>query len=94
MGLGSIITGLSIYKPVQFGWLTWLCGGYEAARVEHFILTIGYCLFFVVHVVQVILAGWKNFRNIITGFDVLPLEEKKIEPEPVIETPTITPVNS
>src|SRR5947209_1949229 len=46
MGIGSLITGLSIYKPVQFGWLTWLCGGYEAARVEHFILTIGYCVFF------------------------------------------------
>ena len=27
MGFGSIITGLSIYKPVQFGWLAWLCGG-------------------------------------------------------------------
>jgi len=94
MGLGSIITGLSIYKPVQFGWLMRLCGGYEAARVEHFALTIGYCVFFVVHVVQVVLAGWKNFRSMVTGFDVLPLQEKIIEPEPVAETPIITPVNS
>ena len=94
MGFGSIVTGLSIYKPVQFAWLTWLCGGYEAARVEHFALTIGYCIFFIVHVVQVVLAGWKNFRSMITGFDVLPFEEKIIEPEPVPETPIITPVNS
>jgi len=71
-----------------------LCGGYEAARVEHFALTIGYCVFFVVHVVQVVLAGWKNFRSMVTGFDVLPLQEKIIEPEPVAETPIITPVNS
>jgi len=94
MGLGSVITGLSIYKPVQFSWLTWLCGGYEAARVEHFALTIGYCLFFIVHVIQVILAGWKNFRSMITGFDVFAVEEKKKEPETVIETSPITPVNS
>src|SRR5215212_6713630 len=91
MGLGSIITGLAIYKPVQFSWFTWICGGYEAARVEHFILTIGYCLFFVVHIVQVILAGWKNFQSMITGFDVM-REEKKLE-KPV-STPTVTSTNS
>jgi thiosulfate reductase cytochrome b subunit len=73
MGLGSIVTGLSIYKPVQFGWLASLCGGYEAARLEHFVLTIGYCVFFLVHLVQVILAGWKNFRSMVTGFDVMHL---------------------
>lgn len=93
MGLGSIITGLAIYKPVQFGGLTWLCGGYEAARIEHFALTIGYCLFFIVHLVQVILAGWKNFRSMVTGFDVFPVEEKKKEPETIVETP-VAPVNS
>ena len=77
MGVGSVITGLAIYKPVQFSWLTWLCGGYEAARLEHFILTIGYCLFFVVHILQVIRAGWRNFRSMITGFDVI--TEKKVD---------------
>lgn len=90
MGFGSIITGLSIYKPVQFSWLTWLCGGYEAARVEHFILTIGYCLFFVVHIIQVILAGWKNFQSMITGFDVLPVENKMEEPVATNSTLTQT----
>lgn len=69
MGMGSIITGLSIYKPVQFGWLCALCGGYAAARAEHFALTIGYVLFFVIHIVQVIRAGWRNFRGMVTGFD-------------------------
>ncbi|HWB92640.1 MAG TPA: cytochrome b/b6 domain-containing protein, partial [Puia sp.] len=54
MGLGSVLTGLAIYKPVQFGLLTGMFGGYGNARVIHFILTLGYCLFFLVHVVQVI----------------------------------------
>jgi len=70
MGFGSILTGLAIYKPVQFSWITWLCGGYKAARLEHFILTIGYVLFFLVHIIQVIKAGWKNFKSMITGFEV------------------------
>ena len=74
MGLGSLITGLAIYKPVQFSWICTLCGGYHLARVEHFALTIGYVLFFLVHVVQVILAGWNNFRSVVAGFEVV--EEK------------------
>jgi thiosulfate reductase cytochrome b subunit len=79
MGFGSILTGLAIYKPIQFGWLVWLLGGYEAARLEHFILTIGYCLFFVIHIVQVIKAGWKNFQSMITGFETVTEKQNSIE---------------
>jgi thiosulfate reductase cytochrome b subunit len=70
MGFGSLITGLAIYKPVQLHWLCWLCGGYETARVVHFALTVGYALFFLVHVGQVVLAGWNNFQAMVTGFEV------------------------
>jgi thiosulfate reductase cytochrome b subunit len=69
MGAGSLLTGLAIYKPVQLHWLTMLCGGYTFARLIHFALTIGYVLFFVVHVVQVIRAGWNNFRGMVTGYE-------------------------
>ncbi|MDB4925912.1 cytochrome b/b6 domain-containing protein [Mucilaginibacter sp.] len=71
MGIGSVITGLAVYKPVQFYYLIWLCGGYHFARILHFVLTIGYVLFFVIHVVQVILAGWRNFSSVISGFEVV-----------------------
>ncbi|MGI4022564.1 MAG: cytochrome b/b6 domain-containing protein [Janthinobacterium lividum] len=71
MGFGSIITGLAIYKPAQLNLLCNLLGGYYAARVEHFVLTIGYVLFFMIHIIQVILAGWNNFRSVITGFEVV-----------------------
>ena len=70
MGVGSLLTGLAIYKPTQFAWLTSLLGGYGAARVEHFVLTIGYVLFFVVHVAQVVRAGWNNFRSMVAGFEI------------------------
>lgn len=70
MGFGSLFTGLAIYKPVQFSWATWLCGGYKAARLEHFLLTIGYVVFFLVHILQVIKTGWNNFQAMITGFEL------------------------
>jgi thiosulfate reductase cytochrome b subunit len=78
MGFGSLITGIAIYKPVQFYWVCWLCGGYHFARILHFALTIGYVLFFVIHIVQVILAGWNNFRSVISGFEIV--EDKSITP--------------
>ena len=71
MGVGSLLTGLAIYKPVQFYWLTWLSGGYHFARILHFALTIGYVLFFVIHIVQVIIAGWNNFRSVISGYEIV-----------------------
>jgi thiosulfate reductase cytochrome b subunit len=75
MGFGSIITGLAIYKPVQLWWLCAIFGGYTAARVIHFVLTIGYVLFFLIHIIQVIFAGWNNFRAIVTGFEVVKIKE-------------------
>ena len=71
MGLGSLVTGAAIYKPVQFGWLTALLGGYEWARWEHFWLAFGYVLFFLVHVVQVARAGWNTFRAMVTGYAIV-----------------------
>ena len=78
MGAGSVITGLAIYKPTQLAWLTTLLGGYEWARWEHFWLMIAYVLFFVVHVIQVVMAGWRNFRSMVTGYDVV--EASGVEP--------------
>ncbi|RYY28166.1 MAG: thiosulfate reductase, partial [Sphingobacteriaceae bacterium] len=60
-----------IYKPVQFATLTWLMGGYHTARIIHFVLTVGYVLFFIIHVVQVAIAGWNNFRSVVSGFEVI-----------------------
>lgn len=69
-GAGSLLTGLVIYKPVKFSILTSLLGGYEAARYQHFILTIAFLVFFVVHIIQVVIAGWNNFRGMVTGWEV------------------------
>ena len=71
MGAGSLISGLAIYKPVQFAWLTWLFGGYQGARFVHFWLTAGYVAFFAVHLLQVVRAGWNNFRAMVIGVEVV-----------------------
>jgi hypothetical protein len=44
------------------------------------VLTLGYVFFFVIHVVQVFLAGWKNFSSAVTGFEVI-----ETHPKPIIE---------
>jgi thiosulfate reductase cytochrome b subunit len=79
MGVGSTLTGLAIYKPTSFAWLTAVFGGYEWARWLHFWLTVSFVLFFLVHVAQVAKAGWNNFQSMITGYEVVTAENVKIE---------------
>jgi thiosulfate reductase cytochrome b subunit len=76
LGFFIIITGLAVYKPAQLYWLCAMLGGYEWARIEHFTITILFVLFFLVHILQVIIAGWNNFRSIITGFEIIKEENK------------------
>lgn len=71
MGIGSVLSGLAIYRPVQLWWLTAMFGGYQTARFVHFALTVGYVLFFLVHVAQVVRAGWNNFRAMVIGVEVV-----------------------
>jgi thiosulfate reductase cytochrome b subunit len=81
MGAGSLVTGLAIYKPTQLHWITTLLGGYEWARWEHFWLTMGFCVFFLVHVAQVALAGWNNFRSMVSGYEIRLDHEPSLEAE-------------
>jgi len=71
MGAGSLLSGLVIYKPAQLSWLATLFGGYQGARFVHFVLAAGFVLFFVVHVIQVALAGWSKYRSMVMGYDVV-----------------------
>lgn len=66
----AVLSGFAIYKPVQLGWLTSCFGGYESARLIHFVAMLSFCGFIVMHVVQVIRAGWNNFRAMVAGFEV------------------------
>jgi thiosulfate reductase cytochrome b subunit len=47
-----VLSGLSIWKPVQFQSLTALFGGYESARIVHFVAMSTIVAFAAVHVVM------------------------------------------
>jgi thiosulfate reductase cytochrome b subunit len=49
----TVVTGLSIWKPVQLGWLTDLFGGYPVARLIHLAAMICIALFLIVHLTLV-----------------------------------------
>lgn len=76
LGILMVLSGLAIYKPVQLHWLVALFGGYRAARLVHFIVAMSFVLFFLVHIIQVIRAGWDNFRGMVAGFSVENMEDK------------------
>ena len=61
-----VLSGLSIWKPVQFQELTALFGGYEAARYVHFFAMAAIVGFLVIHVVLAVVVP-KSLRALITG---------------------------
>jgi thiosulfate reductase cytochrome b subunit len=79
MATGSIITGFAIYKPLQLHWLDRILGGYQEARWEHFWLMIGLVCFFAIHVIQVIRAGWDNFRSMVVGYELVPVVTEPLD---------------
>jgi thiosulfate reductase cytochrome b subunit len=66
LAIGLVLSGLAIWKPVQFYALASLMGDYEGARLLHFFCMAGLVLFVLVHVVMVILVP-KTFLTMITG---------------------------
>lgn len=66
LGLLLVLSGLSIWKPVQFSGIVYLMGGFTIARYVHFFAMSGVMLFVVVHVVMVLLVP-KTLPAMITG---------------------------
>jgi thiosulfate reductase cytochrome b subunit len=65
-GIVIVLSGLSIWKPVQLKWLTALFGGYDAARFVHFFAMAAIVGFLVVHVLMALLVP-KSLRAMIIG---------------------------
>jgi thiosulfate reductase cytochrome b subunit len=65
-GVIMVLSGLAIWKPGQFQELTWLFGGFDVARVIHFLGMAGIVLFLVVHITLVIIVP-KTLPTMITG---------------------------
>jgi thiosulfate reductase cytochrome b subunit len=65
-GILIVLSGLSIWKPVQFQELTTLFGGYDFARYVHFLAMSAIVGFLCVHVALALLVP-KSLRAMITG---------------------------
>ncbi|MFL6828817.1 MAG: cytochrome b/b6 domain-containing protein [Bradyrhizobium sp.] len=66
IGVLIVLSGLSIWKPVQLQWLAALFGGYEVARYVHFFCMAAIVAFLVVHVALAVLVP-KSLRAMIIG---------------------------
>jgi thiosulfate reductase cytochrome b subunit len=65
-GVVVILSGLSIWKPVQFQELTAVFGGYDAARFVHFFAMAAIVGFLVVHIALAVLVP-KSLRAMLRG---------------------------
>jgi thiosulfate reductase cytochrome b subunit len=61
-----VLSGLVLWKPVQFHTIGMLMGDYEGARYVHFFAMSGVVLFVLVHVLMVALVP-KTFPSMFTG---------------------------
>jgi len=65
-GIVIVLSGIAIWKPVQFQELTTVFGGYDIARYVHFICMAAIVAFLVVHVSLALLVP-KSLRAMIAG---------------------------
>jgi thiosulfate reductase cytochrome b subunit len=65
-GVVAVVSGLSIWKPVQLQEITALFGGYNAARYVHFFAMTAIVGFLLVHIALAILVP-KSLRAMIIG---------------------------
>jgi len=65
-GILVVLSGLSIWKPVQLWWLTALFGGYDLARYVHFFAMAAIVGFIAIHVAMALLVP-RHLRAMITG---------------------------
>ena len=68
IGVGTfiVISGLAIWKPVQFGFLTTLFGDFDNARLIHFAAMSAIVMFLAIHIVMATLVP-KSLRAMLRG---------------------------
>jgi len=65
-GIVAVLSGLSIWKPVQVQELTALFGGYDAARYVHFFAMTAIVGFLVIHILLALIVP-KSLRAMVIG---------------------------
>ena len=79
VGIVVVLSGLSIWKPVQFSELAALFYDFQTARLVHFLCMVAIVLFLVVHVTLALLVP-RSLVAMLTGGPVVGSKEGLIEP--------------
>lgn len=77
--VGVVLSGLAIWKPVQFQELTAIFGGFQGARLVHFLCMTAIVLFVVVHVTLALLVP-STLLAMITGRGRVPIPPATSQP--------------
>lgn len=79
VGIVIVLSGLSIWKPVQFSELASLFYDFQTARLVHFLCMVAIVLFLVVHVMLALLVP-RSLVAMITGGPTVPQEPRPAQP--------------
>jgi thiosulfate reductase cytochrome b subunit len=74
--LGLIVSGLTIWKPVQTYPMEVLFGGFQGARIVHFLLMASLCGFIIVHVALVALVP-RTLQAMVLGRACAPAHRRQ-----------------
>jgi thiosulfate reductase cytochrome b subunit len=104
IGVMTVVSGLAIWKPVQFSELLALFGTFQTARLVHFLCMTGIVLFMIVHVTLALLVP-HTLVAMFTGGPMLdrsepasgrpePAAPVATEPTPVVATGPAPPIET
>jgi len=86
LGVLEVLSGFAIWKPVQLHWLAVLFGGYDGARVVHFLALLALIGFLITHIIMVIV-HYKQFPEMITGGKPEGAVAEPVPAPPVVAAP-------
>ena len=82
VGIVTVISGLVIWKPIQFSELGWLFHDFQTARLVHFLCMSAIVAFLIVHVMLAVLVP-KSLLAMLTGGPVIEHQPPDAAREPV-----------
>ena len=78
IGAFSFLTGMVLFNPVQFSFLTWLMGGFHRARIWHLVSLLMLAFFIFGHLMMVAIHGLNNFLSMLTGWKGIPSTRRRM----------------
>lgn len=83
VGIVTVLSGLAIWKPVQFSEFAALFGSFQTARLVHFLCMTAIVLFLVVHVLLALLVPRTLVAMVTGGPEESPAPSPLPHPQPV-----------